>query len=103
MKSFLYIFILPIIILSFLLIFGLIKSNETDDLRKKLLKQQDSVNKIRSDQHLEELFSTDLNVALGEWESWSKVAKTCIKKHRVFYRVVANSMVFTRVILRNIR
>lgn len=78
MKSFLYIFILPIIILSSLLIFGLIKSNETDDLRKKLSKQQDAVNKIRSDQHLEELFSTDLNVALGEWESWSKVAKTCI-------------------------
>ena len=75
MKSSFYLFLFPVIILSFFLISGLIKSNDTDELSKKLLKYEGMLAKTRSNQQLENFFSSDLNTGLEEWQSWSKLAK----------------------------
>ena len=75
MKSSLYLFLFPVIILSIFIVIGLVKSNDTNELSIKLLKQQDALAKTRSDQQLEDFFSSDLQTGLEEWESWSMLAK----------------------------
>lgn len=75
MKRFFLIFSLPILIFCTLICLCLIKSNELDLFSKNLNGYQKELFQLRTDLNSEMLFSSDLNIAQGEWEHWSELGK----------------------------